>query len=661
MILKSTMSFIVLGQLFLNINAIAQNHGGNNDPNEVMTPDSTMISMPIHIGLDGSVSWGLEMSHGGMNHGDMSSGDINHGDMNGGMDHGDMNGGMNHDNMNDEMNSDMDSDMASDTDHDMNSGDSDNSDHSSMGHSDSSWMFGIMPMLHLGYDNYKRVINLSESKDGYFGFDDNSKGYLVVENKSYQFGAGAMIMAMPPADFPFGGYFHAGLMPYKGGHSFKARKVESIIHNNLNLNNMVTPLNIEELSSWAVSDRLSYSTTGGIMFSAGVGVRVFSDLSVGYMAQGTWVTSISKASKKHVLVSIKKSKMKMFMSSLGITIASLQLHKFNNADKNFNFMFDLTKPKAVRAYKDMIQGNLTTAQALNETIVKGSGVKHVSIASSTSNGRMKMRSLGLPILFKKKSMYGQMNSSSYSENYMNNTQMKMEMGMYMRSASDSGIWSAHKDTGFIFMAGSHKMTGEYVGSSNSILGSFKWYFQTDRGSANYIQARFNRAMNVMGVDTLSKINTQDFSSRGPLNFVRGEIDVALTDAFSKKIMKLSTENNLYKEMYNHTFKAMNTYFSNYSNRVKMCPRKVTRIICKKRIFKMTWSAISNLPKAIQNMANFHRKKNEKNFVKAYTRVGQLMLTNRFVFKEIFRAVGEKMPTVNLTLQGSRFSKIKMKL
>jgi hypothetical protein len=580
---------------------------------------------------------------------------MDHGEMNGGMDHGEMNGGMDHG----EMNGDMDGEM--DSDHEMNSGDSENSDHSNMGHSDSSWMFGVMPMLHLGYDSYKRVINLSESKDGSIGFDNESKGYLIVENKSYQVGAGAMLMAMPPGDIPFGGYLHAGLMPYKGGHSFKARKVDNLIFSDTNLSDMVTPLSVEELNSWSVSDRLSYSTTGGIMFNGGVGVRVFADLSVGYMAQGTWVTSISKASKKHVLVSIKKSKMKMFMKSVGLTIASLQLHTFNNADKNFNFMFDLTKPGAVKAYKDMIQGNITTAQMMNDSRTKDSGVKHVSIANSTSRGRMKMRSIGLPILFKKKSMYGQMNSSSYSENYMNNTQMKMEMGMYMRSNSDSGVWSAHKDTGFIFMAGSHKMTGEYVGSSKSILGSFKWYFQTDRASENYISARLNRAMNVMGFDNLNNIHTEQFAGRGALNFVRGEIDLTLNDSLSREIMNLSKKKELYKEMYNHAFKEMNLYFSKYSNLVKMCPRKITRLVCKKRIYKSTWRAVSNFPRVIGSMSSFYKQQNEKEFVKAYAEIGQLMLTNRFVFQELFRIVGGEIPTVNLTLQGSRFSKIKIKL
>jgi hypothetical protein len=573
---------------------------------------------------------------------------------------------MNHDGMDmgSDMGSDMSSDMGSDMDsdmvHDGMDSDMDSDSNTSMNHSKSSWMFAFMPMLTIGSDYYKRVINLSNRNDGKIGFDDNSKGYLVVENKTIQAGGGLMIMAMPTS-ISWGGFVDSGLMAYKGGHVFRSRHVETRGDVKLSLRSMNTPQNLKDIANWSVSDRISYSSNGGVMFSGGFGATIFSELSTGYMAQGTWVTSVAKASSKHVLVSIKKSKMKMFMSTMGVTFAALELHKFNNADKNFNFLFDLSKPHGVKAYKDMLKGNIVTAQMMSESNIKVNGVKHVSHGNSRTQGRMTSRTLRIPVLYNNTNMAGKMSMQSYSENYMNNTQMEMEMGMYMRSHKTSGRLSNHKYTGFIFMAGSHQMTGEFTGASKSVLGSFKWYFQNEKGSVAYLKNRLKRAMNIMGMDKLKTIDLDRFKGQGPLRYVRGEIDLPLSDKFTKQIMALESNKALKTQMNKNVEISMGEFFANSEQLLQMCPKKQTQDRCKSKIVKKTKRAISKVKGVIVRMTSAFKLDDKKAFVMSYTRLGQLMLTNRFVFQEVFNMVCEKIPQAKFTLQGTRFSQSKVNL
>lgn len=620
---------IIIQVMALSLGHVYAGHDHGGDNNETITPDSVMLSLPVHIGFDGAVSWGI----GFMDHSNMGHGSMNH----------DMGGDMNQD-MGGDMNRDMDSDM-----------DHDNDMSSSMDHSSSDWMWAVMPMIHLGFDRYKRVINLSKSKSNQIGFDNDSQGYLVVENRSIQYGGGLMIMGMPMnnSSIPNGGFIQVGLMPYKGGHVYRARKVNSRLEAKRSLNHMVTPKSIYDLKNWSINDRLSYSTTGGIMFSAGLGVTILSELSTGYMAQGTWITSIAKASKKHVLVSIKKSNMKMFMSTLGMTFAALELHKFNNADRNFNFLFDLSKSQALDAYKKMIQGNLVTAQTLAASEIPG--VKHVSMGVSHTTGRMRSRSIRIPVLYNNQSMSGRTTTESHSENFMNKTSMNMEMGMYMRTNKRSGIWSNHRDTGFIFMAGAHKITGEYTGASKSVLGSFKWYFQNENTNTAYIKNRFTRAMNILGLDDLDRINLERYKNNGPLKFVRAEIDINLNDDFTKKIMKLAQKRMFLSELTLRTEHSISKYFMNKDKSRQLCRKRSRLIRCIDKIKRKTKKAVKRIPNAIRNMVKAYNQKDDKNFVNSFTSLGQTMLTNRFVFQEVFKMVGVPMPKAKLTIQGTRFS------
>jgi hypothetical protein len=78
MLVKALIATLLVGQS-VSV-SFAGDHGGSIDPNETISPDSVMLSLPIHIGMDSAVSWSFGMmDHASMGH-DMSSG-MNHDDM----------------------------------------------------------------------------------------------------------------------------------------------------------------------------------------------------------------------------------------------------------------------------------------------------------------------------------------------------------------------------------------------------------------------------------------------------------------------------------------------------------------------------------------------------------------------------------------------------
>jgi hypothetical protein len=648
------MHLIYLISIFLTFSINSLAHENDGDVNETIEPDVSMVSLPIHIGLDGEISYGIGLmdhsSHTGthtghMNHDDMS-GDMNHDGMSGDMNHDGMSGDMNHDGMSGDMNHDgMGDDMNNDG---MDHGDTSNNDEANqsnhVSHGD-GWMWHLMPMLHIGGDYYKRVISLSSSDT--IEVNDTRDGFVLIENKTIQAGGGLMLMAMPPISW--GGFLHAGIMPYKGGHVFRMKKTSN--PKTESIRSMVTPYSLRDLNNWSIADKLSYSTQGGVMFSAGLGITILTDFSYSYMAQGTWITTIAKVGKTKALVSIKNKSMKMFMSNIGTTIAYLQKHKFNNADKSFNFIFDLSKSEGLQAYKDMIRGNIVTAQNLIRSEI--GGVRPVSYTQTNSFGRMRSFSYGVPFLYKDTSMVGNTISQSVTENFLNNSKMNMEMSMFMRSRKSSGVSSNHRDTGFVFMGHHHELIQNNK-KSDSIGGSFKWYFQNENSSPWYIKSRLNRAISILGLEKIDGLQLDGLPKK--LNFVRGEIDIPLTKKQILKVIDLAEDKNLYNNMYSRAYIAMNDYFRIPGNYKKICPLKRHRFTgCKKKIYNNTWSKLSKIPRLLPKLMSAYKAKDRTNFSKHLTKLGEYMLANRFVFKEVFRQIGET-PKAKLKLMGSKISR-----
>jgi hypothetical protein len=664
--MKSTLCLVLMALL---ATPLAFAHGGaSDDVNETSTADATMIPMPIRIGMDGSVMWGYMMP-GGMGHGGHMGGGMGHGngDMNGGMGHGngDMNGGMGHGN------GDMNGGMGHGNG-DMNHGNGNmngngNGNMNGNGHGNGGmhgggmmmepkWMFGFMPMLHLGGDYYTRVINLSktDSSDPYAIDMDNKSGkYLAIQNKNIVLGGGGSIMAMPPGSMTTAFGFKLGMMPYKGGHVFRMKQLNDKSEFGL-LKNMKVPNTLEELSVWSTNDKMTYSSVGGVMFNAGLGISVIANAMTNYMAQGSWITSVAKAGPTHALVTVRKSKLTMFGGSLGNALVTLKVGQMNNADNHFSFIFDLASKTGLEAYRKMLKGNIQAAQLA--VMDEDEAVEKVTIGQALTRGSMRSLNYGIPFLFRGTVKTGKMQTASYMENGMTGGKMQMEMAMYSRQHTTSGIASNHRSSGFLFMAGAKHKAGNTKKVMSS--GSFKWYFQKERTSNRFFHSQIKKLIKVFGLDNAKNIQIPTLANMG---FVRAEVDLFINAKQANILMDAAQKADLYNVMYDSAYNKMVRFFANGSNYQSVCNRAERLVLCKKRMFKKTWSAISAIPRVLKNMKTALDKRQLKLYAKNFAELGRLMMTNRFVFQEVYRTVGQDKIKAVLKIKGSRVAETRIQL
>jgi hypothetical protein len=586
-------------------------HGGSGHySNEQMNATDSMIPLPIRINLDGSVSWGFMF--GGMNHG----GGMNH---DGGMNHG---GGMNHDG-------------------------GMQAQHENM----NGWMYHLMPMLTLSGDYYTRLINLN-SKDGELTIESGDKGFIAIENKSISYGGGLGIMAMPMGfAIPMFG-LRASLMPYKGGHVFRLKHIESR-QDFGKVKSMLVPNDSGDLSSWAINDRMSFSSRGGVMFGAGVGMSILVQTMSTYMAEGQFVTSVSKVSESEVLVSIRKSRINMFSQMIGNMLVDLRAGGMASVDEDFNFIFDLSNTKAQKLYQEFLLGNILVVQ---QALLDGeAGIEHVKSSHGSTRGNMRRLSFGIPFLFNGSLKQGQMQTVSTVDNGMTGHKAEAYMAMYSRTRESDGVLSDHKNAGFMFMGMINTPVGQF---RPNYAGTFKWYFQKEETSNFFFHRELKRLVNTLGLDNAATLAVPTLKNMG---FVQAEVDLFLTKKDIDVLLEQTQKENLYQSMYNRTYEQMNKFFRNNANAALFCDGLNKILACKKRAYNKTWSAISKLPSILKQIHAAKEAKDLKGMSVGLGNLGKVALTNRFVLDEIFKTAGKNKIEAVLKVKGSRLSQTRIQL
>ena len=656
--IKKTLALaILLPSVTVSLNAYS--HGGSTDNNESTTVTSSMMPLPIMLGFNGNLSWGYHLStsdhsahistghsgtdnvaadHGSMDHGSMDHGNMDHGDM----DHGDMDhGNMDHGNMD-----------HGDMDHgDMDHGDMDHGDMNNADMDTNSWMYSVMPMLSLSGDYYSRIINIdsvnTSSSSFDIGIDTKSSKYVSIENKIISAGAGAMVMAMPMNfAIPLFG-LRASMMPFKGGHVFRLKHIENKKDANF-VKSMRVPFELKDLDAWSINDKMNYTSVGGVMFGAGVGMSIYIQAMQTYMAQGEFAVSVTKISNTEVIASIKNIKSKMFAQKLGNVLVELSNMKHTALDNGYSFIFDLSNKEASDAYRRFITGNVQAVQQAHAS--KIGGIEFVNSSKGKMTGKMRGFNFGIPFLFNSARSTSNMVTHTESINGFSGIESKSMMTMYKKSVDTNGILSKHKNSGIVFMGSTNinNKTGELLGFG----GSFKWYFQKEGVSNYFFNREIRKLVNTFGVDNAKKIGIPTFKNMG---FVRAEMDVLFKNSEVKTLLNNVNKTSLSLLTANMHSK-VNNFFKSAKNTKSFCGLKAKLLLCKRKVYSQSLNKIKTVHKLVNKMNSALKMKSYPLFADKFGQLGKIILTNRFIFTEVMKMSGKTDNFATFKAQGSRVNK-----
>ncbi len=593
----------LLTLILFSFSLFAHDHGGHNGSLEDSASSGQMYNLPIHImlGMQGGImvhyGIGLGMNHGmPAGHG-MGTDHMGHMGMNeGGMDHGNV---------------------------------------------VFNWM--IMPMAYLGGDVHKRVINLSESNNkGGPSQDESSDGYLLLEDKRIEVGAGLMVMGVPRT-INWGLWINGGVMPYIGGSSFHQRFVKDKASLK-NMPRMRVPDSAEELATWNDQDKMSYNVFGGVMFSAGAGITILSQAGLMYMAQGLWQVSLDKVSENKIRVRYRKERLQHLAFSTDTMISTLNVGVFKSSDKSFGYTFDLTDGDALLAYKHMLVGDLTLAQkfAGNKSIV------HERDGWSKSTGKTFQVAAGIPFFARAQLGKGIVESYSEEVNFMNGTNFSNHIGLFYDERKTSGVLSYHRNNVFNFMAMHMKVKNKEGKESMTHHSAFQWLFERDKAQLSDLKRALTKLAQRTGVEVPLDLAQED------LGYVRAALSVNLGETALKKLM---AERDALVEVsegeINNFFQGEKTY--------RVCKVFKTVENCKKAMTKRTKVALARMKTQLSKMERFLQDNNFAEFTASYTEFGKQFIKNIFTFRSVLAVVGSENVNLDFNLMGEKVQKTQMTL
>jgi hypothetical protein len=523
----------------------------------------------------------------------------------------------------------------------------------------------LMPMVHMGGDAYKGVINLTkntiiEDSPVLVLSEDSPEGYLLVENKRIELGAGLMVMAAPKS-INWGLWGSAGVMPYIGGSSHHQRFVRDKASLE-NIKKMTVPKDIHELETWSNQDKLSYTVHGGVMFSGGVGITILYDAGLMYMAQGMWKVSLEKVDDHKIRVRYRKEKLHHLAFSNTTVISSLNVGGFRSSDKSFGYIFDLRDHYAKKAYKHMLWGDISLAQKMVK-IGLTKGIKHETKGFSKSKGRMFNISAGIPFLGQASLGKGIMKNYSEELNFMDNMNMKNHMGMYYDERKTSGVLSHHKKKVFNFMAMHMTMKKEFEEEGETKFheikthhGSFQWLFERNFGKVKHLKKAFSKLTKRIG----PLLNLRfDLPDEEKLGYVRATVAVNLSERGLNKLMKKAKRDEKY--LSDNTKDLITNWFDKRENPSSICRVYKTIKNCKAAMVKRTKVAISKMKIQLLKMDEYLKNNNYAKFTESYTKFGKQFLKNAFTFHSILNLVGERNVMIDFELMGEKILKTKMRI
>ncbi len=635
---------LLLSLIFSQNIFASHDHGGATNDYENSTSGSQMYDLPIHfmIGLDGSFNF-MFGYHG----------------MRAGMGHMDMDGNMS--SMPGNMNSDM--------------GDSTGMDHmddmDGMGDMDPgtetkpAWKYMLMPMISVGGDFSKKVINLqkrpvpkmySDQSQQYapktlLNFtpnEESDKGYLVVKQWRTEVGAGAMVMTTPTV-INWGLFINGGIMPYVGGWSY-SEKYGVSKKDVKTIKKLRSPKNVEDLEHWSIRDKYSYSAYGGVMFQAGGGVPFLTNGFM-YMAQGKWRVNLRKVGTTKINLTLSKEALHHFAVASYTLVSTVDIGYFKSIDKNFSFTFDLSEKSALEAYRHALRGNLTKAQ--NLLLSPYEFITQNTQGYGVTRGGMANFRVGIPFLGQAFYSVGKIKNISHQVDFASNMVMDNKIHMYMEEGKTSGVLSHHKKSLYSFMGMYMNMQfdDDKAKKMSHHMGTLNWVLENDHMRPRKLKRALERVFRRTGlVDEV----VFDMPEKGDLGYLRAAMNMNINEKGLEAILNESM-------LADNLSLKLDEYFATLESPEKFCRIKVSARKCKRSLEIKLRFFKKKISKLLKNLKVAIKNDEYDNFAARYTELGRQMLKNPILFRSIIQKAGKENVEIYLDIMGEKIFKQSYKI
>jgi hypothetical protein len=400
----------------------------------------------------------------------------------------------------------------------------------------------------------------------------------------------------------FGTLFGAGLtiLPVAGGNVISDRFAPDAA-SAASLASYEIPAHASQLANWHESDSITYTLSGGLIFSAGIGYAMIG-LSGDYYARGDWTTYVEK------LDGHKAS----------VKITNLKLSDFDQ--------LDITE--------------------------KG-----------RTSGSQKQFFLGLPFLNLSRTS-GQLYNFSDTVFHTSGERSDVDYGLYW-TESDNNLFAKHDSNSKAFYGISYNnLSSDLSGPVTGQYGKLILSYENDHSDAASIKNELSQMIKRTGLrDQLALKNdlpagNLGYSSLG-LTLVISEIATQklLTADFSEKLNPHQAQTE-----FDHYFKSLNDPDS-LCDEYSLNPQTAAdyKQTCEDNLNDDVQGAINDMQSALKDMNQANAAHKNADFVRAYAAFGKAMLKNQITFNTVANLLGNQGMDITFEAMGSRFSKLSQKI
>lgn len=502
--------------------------------------------------------------------------------------------------------------------------DHDSEDHSEEAESHNHSKYHIAPVLVFGGDQISRLISKEEAPENK-KFEaqkcDGKTGYILVKNSKLILGAGVELgqhFELAPFGAGLGLVYTKNQTTYSEIHLLDRKEKDRTLK---------LPGSFQDFSEWRKNEKLSYNSSGSIIFNIGVGIDPVIHGGVIAAASGTWAVKLQKQDEETLQVSVTSVKAVSFGIEVDGTLVGAATEKLKAVEKGLSFSLNMRSPQAVAALKKFYQGDLRSIQKL---VSDSTLAKNVITNEGELNGTGQSLSFNLPYLFG--AGVSKYKVQSFQSSKSENLDEQVLTSIVSKEENTKGILSNHKKEieqfSTTFINELHDDHRDLFYAAN-----YKWHYEKDEVKAATVKKKLKDLSIQTGFEELNELNLP----QSDLGHFRISLDISFTeyDIFELinfiKADKGQLKNTLDKSI-EKTITA--------GNALDFCPNMQnteTSILNYAQCIEETKFKTASLLKKVKALAEkaevFVKTKKNKEATKEISQLGFLMARNQFLLKE----------------------------
>jgi hypothetical protein len=442
---------------------------------------------------------------------------------------------------------------------------------------------------------------------------------------------------------------YVGMAPLVGKTSVSERTVigrDSLKH----LKGLKLPADKRELANWKNLDKLSYSSTGGLLFIGGVSLYGF-NVGTTYVATGSWSTEIQKIGEDKAYVKISSTKLQSLGLCTSAEVVSLSVAKFKSIEDSFSFFFDLSDPVAEAAFGELLKGHAQAAQKLADNADSLSVVR-IESSSGVSEGRLKNFGVGIPFI-NWNSTKAKITSVEANDFHPIGSHLDASYGVYLRD-KDTRILGYSSSYTYGFYGAQYDNRARDGVIEQGLFGQIGWSYHTSQADESKLERAIRKLVDLTGMQNELYVIVRKF--KGNIGYASVEFSMRFDAWATHLLMGLANDPASVQNLRRISDAFVDSFFAvapheGVFTAEEFCGSKVDES-CVRKYKNESQDAIDDMVKALGDM-NSSYGHDRKTFVRAYANFGKAMLTNAFTFQTIYNLVKGRGVTAHYSITGEQ--------